>query len=280
MLLGARGQGVGADSDDSDERGIPHDKTMDRIRRMSLDNLMENEELSDAESTDSDISTDSNLLHDDMQNLQKRPSNMTIPSITIVEDNNQGGVKQRPESRELSSSNEKSDTSIEEETEKVIKETVEKIDSSYDVITSHSIAPLSPDAIDILPEFDITDSGRRLLNNLNEKKRARSMTDLSSTSMYNNRRVVDITEQKTESAEDLSKMSPDMSERTRCMSMPQKGRKWSSFSIGVKPNGYDSPVDTPESRKRQIEMFAKLSIQASLTVNGSNESLSCDDTVQ
>jgi len=244
---------------------------MNHIRRMSLDNLMEYAENSDAESTDSETSTDENLLQNDMRDIKKLPSNLTIPSITVVEGNGQSSIENRLQSLDFSSSNEKSDISIEDETEKVIKETVEKVDSSYDVITSHSIAPLTPDAIDILPEFDITDSGRKLLNKLNENRRARSMTDLSSTSLYDHP-VVDITERKTESTEDLL-----IPERTRCMSMPQKERKWSSFSVGVKPNGYDSPADTPESRKRQIEMFAKLSIQASLTVNGSNESLSYDE---
>ena len=270
LLLGARGEGVGATAMEIKENEIPHDKSMDCIRRMSLDHLIE-ETQSDTESTDSEASTNDNLFKQDMQEIthpsttqeithQVAPS--TIPAIT-VNDDDEGQTEE-----DLTSSNEKSEASIEEETEKVIKETVEKIDSSYDVITSHSIEPLPRHVIDLLPELDITDSGRRMLNQLNESKRARSMTDLSSARSAavkaRNKRIVDISNSRqAESHEDLRAIdSHPVYERTRTGSLPQKDRRWSSFSMGNKPPGYDSPRDTPESRKRAIARFAALTIPA------------------
>jgi len=275
LLLGARGEGVGATALEIIENDIPpHDKSMDCIRRMSLDQLIEEETQSDAESTDSEGSTNDNLFRHDMQEITStsqdtphpsstnEPVSASIPAITV--DDNIGGA----EEEDLTSSNEKSEASIEEETEKVIKETVEKIDSSYDVITSHSIEPLPRNVIDLLPELDITDSGRRMLNQLNESKRARSMTDLSSARSAavkaRNRRIMDISNSRqVESHEDLRAIdSHPVYVRTRTGSLPQKDRRRASFSIGNKPPGYDSPRDTPESRKRAIASFAALTIPA------------------
>ena len=263
---------------------------MDRIRRVSLDQLLEEAQDSISSYDDDDdsssvaTSSDQVSLSDDaiMTGQHRRPS-ANIPSICVnencnidtddlIQNNGEGTTNNYVNTNQEESSNvTDSDVvlnkalqkvSLVEDTERSIKENVEQIDSSYDVITSHSIKPMSPDALDMLPELDITDSGRRLLNELNANRRARSMTDLSfSSSSGVKGQLVDIS-MRSESTDNTEGSETQLRayERIRCQSMPQNPRKSSSFSIGVKPQGYNSPRDTPESRKRTIANFAALTM--------------------
>ena len=248
---------------------------MDKIRKVSLDQLLAEEShfIDDDTLTTGSISSndDSTSTHDrlsltsgiddDFIKINHNPRSSEIPSICVDNESNNGCVRE--------AGNNDDD---EEETERSIKEKVERIDSSYDVITSHSIKSSSPDSQDILQEFDFTDGGRRLLNKLNEKRRARSMTDLTSLSVSESRtvkgKIVDISKPTldstpcSDSTEDVWDISDSIGvyERTRCKSLPRSTRKWSSFNIGIKPEGYGSPSDTPESRKKTIANFAALTV--------------------
>ena len=300
-MMGQRGEGVGAEHNDA-RNSIPHDKSMDRIRRVSLDQLLDEDQRGslgddDATTTGSISSDEDSASGNEIGN--NRPvsvmsgevvvgvkMNPAIPSICVKNENNNdvgcdreaglfGPGCDNDDSNKNSENHDWNDNlqkaMLVKETDRTIKEKVESIDSSYDIITSHSIKPLSPDAIDLLPSFDFTDSGRRLLNELNQKRRTRSMVDLTSLSASESEMVkgniVDISKS-SDSTDDLNRDIADDDEacgRERYQSLP-RSRKSSSFSIGVKPEGYNTPRDTPESRRRNIAMLAALTIPSLLAV--------------
>ena len=302
LMIGQRGEGVGAEHDTN---SIPHDKSMDRIRRLSLDQVLdEDERRSPLDIGDDDTTMTGSISSDDEDTTlgSSRPVSVmssevvvgvkinpqAIPSIHVKNENNnevgcdrEAGLIGPGCDNDNNDKDENSDISdkflkdlVVEDADRTIKENVKSIDSSYDVITSHSIKPSSPDAIDMLPGFDFTDSGHHLLNELNQKRRARSMVDLSSLSasesgmMRGN--IVDISKSGTasESNDNLYRDFTDDDEvngRDRSHNLSYS-RKSSSFSFGVKPKGYASARDTPESRKRNIAMLAALTIPSILAV--------------
>ncbi|XP_057294053.1 SH3 domain-binding protein 5-like [Hydractinia symbiolongicarpus] len=180
-LLLPRGEGVGAESDFP---SMPHNATMERIRKTNLDD--DTFSNFDAQSTDSEISNDNLLLTSDFARENYSPNS---PKIDIVLSSNgkESSVSSSNDSpcssRSYSASDKDYFNSVEDEDlrishltldiDKDIKEISSKVDASYEVITSHSI-PHSP------PPFDILDGPKNVLQpDVKNGRRSRSFTDLS-----------------------------------------------------------------------------------------------------
>lgn len=267
MLLEPRGQCVGAAAADADvEQSINHSETMKNIRKMTLDNIdIDDIDLpSDSESTDSEepanddyLQTDTRFENSDYANTSGENGgrgNKLAADIPIVITQTDATTSS-PHQYLVNNNNDNNDI-LEKQTEKTIKEISEKVDASYDVITSCSIL-LTPLPVEILPEFDITDSGKQIIKQLRESKRARSYTDLSRTGQQ---KIIDI-----------SKKSPmndvvddeNGSLRDRSSTVPtnvlERTRRWSSFSAGF--DSKDSPTPgTPDTMKKAIERVAALTL--------------------